>query len=69
VAAKSVTDEKQPYVPLQMNKEQRALFSAGMPVAAVHKLEPKRQYVNSVLDNGQRLLVIVGKERRLIKLL
>jgi hypothetical protein len=28
----------QPYVPLQLNKEQRALFSAGMPVTAVHKL-------------------------------
>jgi len=77
---------EQPYVPLQMNKEQRALFSAGMPVTAVHKLQPavpvkeemakptrrdqpQPVFVNSILDNGQRLLAIVGKERRLIKLL
>ena len=32
-------EPKEPYVPLQMNKEQRALFSAGMPVAAVHGLQ------------------------------
>jgi len=44
-------------------------------VTAVHKLQPAaepkpaKQFVNSILDNGQRLLVIVGKERRLIKLL
>lgn len=31
---------EQPYVPLQMTKEQRALFSAGMAATAVHKLQP-----------------------------
>ena len=91
------------YIPLQLNKEQRALFQAGIPIQALHQynsktganplsettsqapqteyhndgkpatpsVSAKRQslFCNSILDNGQRLLVIVGKERRMIKLL
>ena len=42
--------------------------TASLTAAPVKKRAPAA-YQNSILENGQRLLVIIGKERRMIKLL
>ena len=74
---------------MQLNKEQRALFNAGMPISVLNKIpgpqargagakSPAKQQGaprkdsrphSDVFYSGQRLVVLVGSERRMIKII
>ena len=47
--------------------EPSAAVATATPPYDNDKIRP--EFENSILDNGQRLLVIIGKEHRMIKLL
>lgn len=58
------------------SEEQQRAIAAGNgisreagPATPVKVAKKQPLFYNSILDNGQRLLVIIGKERRMIKLL
>ena len=55
--------------PSSSTQPAQTIQKGGKPASATPNAKRPSPFSNSILDNGQRLLVIVGKERRMIKLL